>query len=200
MREPERAEAWFYLGAAYGARVQWRVLRARAARRRARRQADQGGARAGAGPRPDPVRRALRHRPLQVPTPTSRRRRRSSCGSSCCCRAATRTEGLRDMLLARERGALLRGEADYQLHWIYFWYEEQPQRGLAVLQDLHARYPHNPLFAAAHCRGRGRVLPRSRRPALPRGRTCSPRPQAGRVHAAPLARARARLGCGRAAR
>ena len=27
MREPERAEAWFYLGAAYGARVQWRVLR-----------------------------------------------------------------------------------------------------------------------------------------------------------------------------
>lgn len=28
-REPERAEAWFYHGAAYGARVQWRVLRGR---------------------------------------------------------------------------------------------------------------------------------------------------------------------------
>ena len=27
MREPQRAEAWFYLGASYGARVQWRVLR-----------------------------------------------------------------------------------------------------------------------------------------------------------------------------
>jgi hypothetical protein len=26
-REPERAEAWFYLGGAYGARAQWRVLR-----------------------------------------------------------------------------------------------------------------------------------------------------------------------------
>ena len=26
-REPARAEAWFYLGGAYGARVQWRVLR-----------------------------------------------------------------------------------------------------------------------------------------------------------------------------
>ena len=26
-REPSRADAWFYLGAAYGARVQWRVLR-----------------------------------------------------------------------------------------------------------------------------------------------------------------------------
>jgi hypothetical protein len=27
LREPERAEAWFYLGGAYGARAQWRVLR-----------------------------------------------------------------------------------------------------------------------------------------------------------------------------
>ena len=26
-REPQRAEAWFYLGGAFGARVQWRVLR-----------------------------------------------------------------------------------------------------------------------------------------------------------------------------
>ena len=50
------------------------------------------------------------------------------------------------MLFAREYGALLRGEADYQLHWVYLWYEEQPQRGLAVLQRLHARYPRNPLF------------------------------------------------------
>jgi hypothetical protein len=27
LREPEQAEAWFYLGGAYGARAQWRVLR-----------------------------------------------------------------------------------------------------------------------------------------------------------------------------
>ncbi len=26
-REPKNAEAWFYLGGAYGARVQWRVMR-----------------------------------------------------------------------------------------------------------------------------------------------------------------------------
>jgi len=26
-RAPDSAEAWFYLGGAYGARVQWRVLR-----------------------------------------------------------------------------------------------------------------------------------------------------------------------------
>ena len=26
-REPQRADAWFFLGASYGLRVQWRVLR-----------------------------------------------------------------------------------------------------------------------------------------------------------------------------
>jgi tetratricopeptide (TPR) repeat protein len=57
-----------------------------------------------------------------------------------------REEGLSDMIAARDHGALLRGEADYQLHWVYFWYEEQPKRGLALLEGLHERYPGNPLF------------------------------------------------------
>ena len=48
---PRSAEAWFYLGGAYGARVQLRVLPAGVPRRGARRQADQGGARTGAGAR-----------------------------------------------------------------------------------------------------------------------------------------------------
>jgi hypothetical protein len=144
-REPERAETWFYLGAAYGARVQWRVLRVErlAAARDGKRIKDAleralaldpflHDARFGIGlykyyadiaPAAAKVLRFL----LLLP-------------------GGDREEGLRDMLLARDRGALLRGEADYQLHWIYFWYEEQPQRGLAVLQDLRARYPHNPLF------------------------------------------------------
>src|SRR5262245_29334982 len=39
-RDPERAEAWFYLGGAYGARAQWRVLR------RERLRAARGGNRA----------------------------------------------------------------------------------------------------------------------------------------------------------
>ena len=51
------------------------------------------------------------------------------------------------MVTAQEHGTLVRGEAEYQLHWIYFWYEQQPQRGLAVLQHLQSRYPHNPLFS-----------------------------------------------------
>ena len=29
------------------------------------------------------------------------------------------------MLQARDRGELLRGEADYQLHLVYLWYEQK---------------------------------------------------------------------------
>ena len=52
------------------------------------------------------------------------------------------------MLRARTRGRLLQGEADYQLHVIYLWYERQTPRALQLLQSLHERYPANPLFLA----------------------------------------------------
>ena len=55
-----------------------------------------------------------------------------------------------------ERGVLLRGEADYQLHWIYLWYENQPKRAPRAARTACAtRYPGNPHFVAAHRRGRG---------------------------------------------
>ncbi len=57
-----------------------------------------------------------------------------------------RVQGLREMLQARERGELLRGEADYQLHWLYLWYEHKPEMALTLLRDLDARYPSNPIF------------------------------------------------------
>jgi predicted Zn-dependent protease len=60
--------------------------------------------------------------------------------------AGDRARGLREMLEARERGELLRGEADYQLHWLYLWYEGQPARALELLRGLDARYPSNPVF------------------------------------------------------
>ena len=59
-----------------------------------------------------------------------------------------RKEGLEQMLRARSRGRLLQGEADYQLHVIYLWYERQTPRALQLLQSLHERYPANPLFLA----------------------------------------------------
>jgi len=57
-----------------------------------------------------------------------------------------RVKGLQEMLQAGERGVLLRGEADYQLHLIYLWYEQKPARALELLAGLDARYPTNPLF------------------------------------------------------
>ncbi|MBI3493652.1 MAG: hypothetical protein HY047_18035, partial [Acidobacteria bacterium] len=54
--------------------------------------------------------------------------------------------GLREMLEARERGEVLRGEADYQLHVLYLWYERKPRDALALLDALDAQYPSNPLF------------------------------------------------------
>jgi hypothetical protein len=59
-----------------------------------------------------------------------------------------REQGLREMLRARQSGALLRAEADYQLHWLYLWYEHQPARALELLRGLDAQYPSNPIFLA----------------------------------------------------
>jgi tetratricopeptide (TPR) repeat protein len=50
------------------------------------------------------------------------------------------------MQQTQNRGMLLRGEADYQLHLIYLWYEHQPMTALRLVEGLRSRYPHNPLF------------------------------------------------------
>jgi tetratricopeptide (TPR) repeat protein len=144
-REPQRAEAWFYRGGAYGARVQWRVLRAQrlAAARDGKRikdaleralELDPGlhDAYFGIGlyhyyadvaPKAAKVLRWL----LFLP-------------------GGDRVEGLQEMLRARDRGALLRSEADYQLHVLYLWYERKPQRAIELLDALKLRHPSNPLF------------------------------------------------------
>ena len=58
---------------------------------------------------------------------------------------------------------LLRGEADYQLHLIYLWYEQKPARALELLEGLDARYPTNPLFLQRIAEVQRRVPPRSPR-------------------------------------
>ena len=190
--DPDRAEAWFYLGAAYGARVQWRVLRAErvaAARdgKRIKEALEQAlaldpslhDARFGSGLYKyyaDVAPAAARFLRFLLLLP-----------------GGDRVEGLRDMLFAREYGALLRGEADYQLHWVYLWYEEQPQRGLEVLQRLHARYPRNPLFQQRIAEVEQQYL-HDPSASLATWQELLAAADAGRVHAAPLAAARARLG------
>jgi tetratricopeptide (TPR) repeat protein len=146
-REPGRGEAWFYLGAAYAVRVQFRAIRNErlAAARDGKRIKDAleralqldpsiGDAYFGIG---------LYHYYADV-APTVFKLLRFLLLLP----GGNRTQGLAEMLRARDRGELLRGEADYQLHLLYLWYENQPQQALALLRELHANYPHNPLFLA----------------------------------------------------
>jgi tetratricopeptide (TPR) repeat protein len=144
-RDPRRAEAWFYVGGAYGARVQWRVLRVeRLAAARDGKRIKEALERALAL---DPGLQDARfgiglYKYYADIAPAAAKLLRFLMLLP----GGDREEGLSDMIAAREHGALLRGEADYQLHWVYFWYEQQPERGLALLNGLHERYPGNPLF------------------------------------------------------
>jgi hypothetical protein len=146
-RSPDDPEAWFYLGGAYAARVQWRVLRREklaAARdgKRIKQALEQAVALdpglddayfgiglykyyADVAPAAAQILRFL----LLLP-------------------GGDREEGLREMLRARTRGRLLQGEADYQLHILYLWYERHTPRALELLRSLHGRYPGNPHYLA----------------------------------------------------
>ena len=146
-RTPLDPEAWFYLGGAYAARVQWRVLR------------DEKIAAARDGKR---IKQALEQALILDPSlddayfglgmykyyadvaPTAAKILRFLLLLP----GGDRDEGLQEMLRARTRGRLLQGEADYQLHIIYLWYERQPDRALELLRGLQQRYPGNPLFPA----------------------------------------------------
>jgi hypothetical protein len=41
---------------------------------------------------------------------------------------------------------LVRGEAQFQIHVLYLWYEHKAKEALAIIRALQERYPHNPLF------------------------------------------------------
>lgn len=147
-RQPRRADAWFFLGAAYGVRVQYRVLRAE------RLSAARDGKRIK-----DALERALSidsnlqdayfgiglyHYYADL-APAALKLVRWMLFLP----GGNRAQGLREMLQARDGGDLLRGETDYQIHLVYLWYERKTEAALALLGELHARYPHNPLFLQA---------------------------------------------------
>ena len=143
--EPERAEAWFYLGGAYGARVQWRVLR---------------GERLAAARDGKRIKETLETARVLDPSLTDARfgiglyRYYADVAPAVAkflrflllLPGGDREAGLRDMIETQDHGSLLRGEARYQLHWIYLWYEERPEEALAILEALSRRYPRNPVF------------------------------------------------------
>ena len=150
-RDEANAESWFYMGAAYAARVQWRVLR------------DEKLAAARDGKR---ILRAL-EKALELDpglddayfgmgmykyyadvAPAAARFLRALMFLP----GGDRKLGLEQMLRARARGKLLQGEAEYQLHIIYLWYERQTPRALDILADLREHYPGNPLFLSEAAR------------------------------------------------
>ncbi len=135
-REPKRAEAWFYLGGAYGTRVLFRGMRGQylSAARDGKRIHDAlqlaisldpslGDAYFGLG---------LYHYYAAIAPRAAR-----ILGMLMFLPGGDRALGLKEMEQARSKGILLRGEADYQLHLIYLWYERQttaalqPGRGTA---------------------------------------------------------------------
>ena len=144
-QDPRNGEAWFYLAGAYAPVSQWRVLRGE------RLTAARDGKRIK-----DALERALELNPMLQDAwfgiglyhyyadvaPAALKFLRFLLLLP----GGDRVKGLQEMLRAREHGELLRGEADYQLHWLYLWYEQQPARALELLQGLDSRYPSNPLF------------------------------------------------------
>ena len=150
-RDELSAEAWFYMGAAYAVRVQWRVLR------------DEKLSAARDGKR---ILKALEQSLELDPglddayfgmgmykyyadvAPAAARFLRALLFLP----GGDRKLGLEQMLRARSRGKLLQGEAEYQLHIIYLWYERQTKRALEILADLRQQYPGNPLFLSETAR------------------------------------------------
>lgn len=145
-REPKRAEAWFYLGGAYGTRVLLRDMRGHlfAAARDGKRIHDA-------------LQQAVKLDPTLLDAyfglglyhyyaaiaPTVAR----VVGWLLALPGGDRTGGLQEMQQTEYTGMLLRGEAAYQLHLIYLWYEHRPMDALHLAEGLQARYSHNPLFA-----------------------------------------------------
>lgn len=146
-RAPDDPEAWFYLGGAYAARVQWRVLRnEKLAAARDGGRIHQALTRAvKLDPALDDAYFALgMYKYYADVAPAAARFLRFLLLLP----GGNRKEGLAEMLRARNRGQLLQGEADYQLSIIYLWYEEEVEGALELLRSLQTEYPGNPHFTA----------------------------------------------------
>ena len=146
-REPESAEAWFYAGGAYAARVQWRVLRGEklSAARDGKRILNALERAIELDPALDDAYFAMgMYKYYADVAPAAARMLRFLLLLP----GGDKETGLEQMRRARARGKLLQGEADFQLSIIYLWYEEQTPRALNLLDELRSQYPGNPLFSA----------------------------------------------------
>jgi len=191
-REPKRAEAWFYLGGAYGTRVLLRGLRNQylSAARDGKRIHDSlqlaisldpslGDAYFGLG---------LYHYYAAIAPRAAR-----ILSMLMFLPGGDRAGGLKEMEQTRTKGMLLRGEADYQLHLIYLWYEKQSATALHLIDNLRAHYPHNPVFSIRLADVQGNYL-RNHQAALQTYRAMLDAARAGRIAHAAQSEVDARLG------
>jgi tetratricopeptide (TPR) repeat protein len=142
---PDRAEAWFYLGAAYGVRAQFRVHRVE------RLAAARDGKRIK-----ESLERALAIDPSMHDAEFGIGMYRYYAGVApalfrflrllLLLPGGDREDGLRQLERAATRGVLVGGEAQYQIHILYLWYERKWPQALDIIRDLQKRYPRNPLL------------------------------------------------------
>jgi hypothetical protein len=143
--EPERAEAWFYLGAAYGVRAQFRVYRVE------RLAAARDGKRIR-----ESLEKALALDPTMHDAEFGIGMYRYYAGVApalfrflrflLLLPGGDRQGGLEQLERASTLGLLVRGEAQFQIHVLYLWYEHKSKEALEMIRGLQERYPHNPLF------------------------------------------------------
>ena len=147
---PTRAEAWFYLGGAYGARAQWRVLRGQAlATARDGKRIKESLERALAldpGLKDAYFGIGLYHYYADVAPAAAKLLRLLLL-------APGRKQSQRDERddAGPRRGHLLRNEADYQLHVLYLWYEQQPERAREIIAQLRDAPSAQSTLSAADC-------------------------------------------------
>jgi tetratricopeptide (TPR) repeat protein len=194
-RTPNDPEAWFYLGGAYGARVQWRVLRHQtlSAARDGKRIKEALDEALRLDPMLDDAQFGLGlYEYYADVAPTAAKMLRWLLLLP----GGDRVVGLQRMQTARTRGTLLPDEAAYQLHLIDLWYEHKPQEALTLLRQLVADHPTNPLFLRLIGDVQDTYL-HDRAAALETYRQLLDRARAGRVAAAEQAEVEARLGIAR---
>jgi hypothetical protein len=143
--EPQRAEGWFYLGAAYGARSQYRVYRGD------RLAAARDGKRIK-----ESLERAIALDPAMHDAEFGIGMYRYYAGVApalfrflrflLLLPGGDREGGLAQLERAARSGVLVKGEAQYQIQVLYLWYENKSKEALAIIRGLQERYPHNPLF------------------------------------------------------
>jgi tetratricopeptide (TPR) repeat protein len=145
IREPERAEAWLYLGAAYGVRSQFNVWRRKflpvvrdgrriktALERSLTLDPALHDAHFGIG--------LYRYYADMAPAILKFLRWLFFLPGG------NRAEGMQQMIRTRDAGVLMRTEAAYQIYQIDIWYENRIDHALSLLEELRGRHPHNPLF------------------------------------------------------